>query len=97
MTGEPDLASIMGRIRADAPSWTVDFDDRSNTHTVWADYPGRMRFCGNQPTFEAAWELASELKGVTRERFIVSVEPHHFSILRFDANMISEPDRFPRD
>jgi hypothetical protein len=93
--GEPDLEPVMGRIRHDAPSWKVDFDSQSSAHTVWADYPGRMRFCGNAGTFEAAWTLASEHNGAV-ELFIVSVEPDGFNIMKFDRNMVSEGHWFPR-
>jgi hypothetical protein len=87
---------IMDRIRRDAPSWHVDFNDSSYAITVWADRPDRMLFCGNSGTFESGWTLASEHTGVRGDLYILSVLPDRFNIQKFDRDMVSEGSYFPR-
>jgi hypothetical protein len=92
---EPDLEPIMGRIRHDAPSWQLDFDDEANAHTVWAYNAVRMVFCGNAGTFEAAWTVAAEQSGA-KNLFILSVQPRQFQIMKYDPKMVSEAQWFAR-
>jgi len=95
MDAEPDLEPIVSRIRRDAPSWQLDFDDEHNAHAVWAHNRDRMVFCGNAGTFEAAWTLADEQRGA-KNLFIVSVQPRRFQIMKYDPNMASEAQWFSR-
>jgi hypothetical protein len=91
-----EAKETLDKIRQEADRQEINLDDSNNTFTVWGlSQNGWVAFCGEAPSFQDAWTIAEQHRGVTNPH-ILTTEPARFSINRFDPNRETEQFFFPR-
>jgi len=86
MNPEESLELAFERIKCGALRQRIDFADRANAFTVWADLRHGMQYCGSRPALNSAWMLAAEHIHLKDILYIVRGPLDSFGILKFERD-----------
>ncbi len=84
MNPEENLESAFERIKIGAFRQQIDFSDRANAFTVWADLRHGMQYCGSRPTLDLAWMLANNHVDLKNILYIIRGPLDSFGIMKFE-------------